>query len=333
MWVSFGIFLECCGFLFILEFLFFRGYAVNVYRILILALFIIFLSGCSGKIHKTKVFAGGVKAESKQLALGERIYMEHCYACHGKDGGGNGPAAKGLVPPPRNFKQGLFKFGRVLSGGLPTDEDLFRIVKNGLHGSAMLPWDLEEPSAMAVIQYIKTFAPKVWEGADKKLGDGVNLTKDPYGLAHKQFAIKKGRDVYHLEANCQSCHRAYVSKREFQEMNMRVNGDKMALDEIEEDFYQLKMQESEYLFDGTERLVKTLPPDFTWHSVRSAQTVEELYLRLKSGVGGTTMPSWYEVLSDEDLWAVSHYVRSLMDLKDDGKERKSFMTKLFRDNK
>lgn len=302
---------------------------MNIFGAFTLTLSFIFLSSCnSGKMREVKIFAGGVRAEPSQLALGERIYLEHCYACHGKKGDGNGPASKGLVPPPRNFTQGLFKFGWVLSGELPTDEDLYRIIKKGLHGSAMLPWDLERPALMAVIQYIKTFAPHVWEGADKKLGNQVTLTKDPYGLAHQASAIKRGRDVYHLEANCQSCHRAYVSRKEFQKMNARVNGDEIALEDIEEDFYQLKNQESEYLFSGTERLAKTLPPDFTWHSVRSAQTVEELYLRLKSGIGGTTMPSWHEVLSDHDLWAVSHYVRSLMDLKEKPEERRAFMAKL-----
>ncbi|MCY4644001.1 MAG: c-type cytochrome [Bacteriovoracales bacterium] len=292
----------------------------------VMVLLMVLLGGCdSGRFMETKIFAGGIKASSSKLNLGRRLYLEHCYACHGIDGGGNGPASKGLLPPPRNFKQGLFKFGHVMAGELPTDDDLVRILRRGLHGTAMLPWDLEKPAALAVIQYIKTFAPKVWEGEDKKLGQVMVLTKDPYGLAHKESAVRRGKEVYHLEANCQSCHRAYVSKEEFSAMNEKVNGEKIPLSDIEEDFYKLKLQESEYLYDGTERFVKTLPPDFTWHLVRSAKTVPELFLRLKAGVGGTTMPGWHETLSDEDIWAVSHYVRSLMDLKDDPKRRKAFM--------
>ena len=247
--------------------------------------------------------------------------------------GGNGPASKGLVPPPRNFKQGLFKFGHVVAGDIPTDQDLYRIIRRGLHGTAMLPWDIEKPSVMAVIQYIKTFSPQVWEGKDKKTGQVMLLSKDPYGLAHRESATERGRDVYHLEANCQSCHRAYVSKRKFQKMNKRVNGGAIDLGDIEEDFYQLKMQESEHLFHGKgERLVKTLPPDFTWHPIRTGDTVSEIFLRLKSGVGGTTMPSWHEVLSDDDIWAVSYYVRELMDMREDLPKRKAFMAELAREN-
>ena len=283
-------------------------------------------SACDSRgFRESKIFAGGIKASPAQLNLGKRLYLEHCYACHGVDGGGNGPAAKGLVPPPRNFKQGLFKFGWVMAGELPSDEDFYRILRKGLHGSAMLPWDLERPALMAIIQYLKTFAPQVWEGKDKKIGQVMTLTKDPYGLAHRASAIARGKEVYHVEANCQSCHRAYVPKREFQDMNMKLTGEKIPLNEIEKEFYQLKMQESEYIFEGTERLVKTLPPDFTWHLIRSAQTVPEMFLRLKSGVGGTTMPSWDEVLSDDDIWAVSYYVKDLMELREKPDKRKSLM--------
>ncbi len=286
--------------------------------------------GCDAdSFRETKIFAGGVKVSADQLNLGKRVYIENCFACHGMDGGGNGPASKGLVPPPRNFKQGIFKFGYVVSGGLPTDEDLYRIISKGLHGSAMLPWDLEKGSIMAAVQYIKTFAPDVWEGEDKVLGNVMKLTKDPYGLAHKESAIKRGEKVYHTEANCQSCHRAYVTYDEFSKLNQEAYGEPVARSDIDENFYNLKLQESEYVYDGPEeKVVKQLPPDFTWHKVRSAKTEPELFLRLKAGVGGTTMPSWHEVLSDEDIWAVSHYVKYLMDMRTNSADRKKLMEKL-----
>ena len=306
---------------------------MGVYRILLALfsggsgmMFLVLVAACDFQgFREGKVFAGGIKVSAKQLNLGKRFYQEHCFACHGINGEGNGPAAKGLVPPPRNFKQGLFKFGHVLAGELPTDNDLSRIISKGLHGTAMLPWDLEPPAVTAIIHYLKTFAPKVWEGADKSLGQVMTLSKDPYGLAHRQSALERGKEVYHVEANCQSCHRAYVSKREFQRMNEKINGEKFPLSDIEEEFHQLKIQESEYILSGSERVVKTLPPDFTWHPVRSGQDVAGLFLRIKAGVGGTTMPSWHEVLSDDDIWALAHYVHSLIELKEQPKKRKSFM--------
>lgn len=38
------------------------------------------------------------------LDQGKFVYMGHCAGCHGFDGGGNGPAASGMTPPPTNFK-------------------------------------------------------------------------------------------------------------------------------------------------------------------------------------------------------------------------------------
>lgn len=35
---------------------------------------------------------------------GKAIYMGNCAGCHGFDGGGNGPAATGMAPPPTNFQ-------------------------------------------------------------------------------------------------------------------------------------------------------------------------------------------------------------------------------------
>ena len=68
----------------------------------------------------------------------------------------------------------------------------------------MLQWDMSKEQVHNVIQYIKTFAPKAWEGKGKKLGEELVVSKDPYGPSHKSFAIQKGKEVYHLVAQCQS---------------------------------------------------------------------------------------------------------------------------------
>ena len=75
-----------------------------------------------------------------------------------------------------------------------------------------------------------------------------------------------------------------------------------------------------------------MPPDFTWHWVRSANTVEDIYVRLLSGVNGSGMPSWKDTITDEEIWAVSYYVKSLMELKGLSRER-SFHEKIETKNK
>ena len=125
---------------------------------LLLILTLVFFWGCKQEFVEGKHFAGGVYADAETLNLGKQVYQEYCMACHGVKGDGKGVAARGLLPPPRNLTQGLYKFGHAVDGGLPTDEDLAQIIRHGLKGSAMLPWDIGDGQLHAVIQYIKTFA-------------------------------------------------------------------------------------------------------------------------------------------------------------------------------
>jgi len=268
-----------------------------------------FISCEDHTFREGKIFAGGQYVEAKDLNKGKMIYMDYCMACHGVNGDGKGVSAKGMAVPPRDFTQGIYKFGNVLSGELLHDDDIERIIKHGLKGTAMLPWDMSKRQIYMVWNYIKTFSPDTWVGKEKKLGDKILPSKDPFGLAHKSSAIEKGKEVYHIVAQCQTCHRGYATKHELSEMNKKVNGEPLDASEFDNEMYQVKLQESEYN-------VKTLPPDFTWHHVRTGDSVEELYIRISAGVGGTAMPSWKDTISDEEIWAVAHYVNSLISLKD-----------------
>ena len=285
-------------------------------KLIVLLMMSLMFVGCEdNSFHEGKFFAGGKYVEASTLNKGKQIYAEYCMACHGVNGDGKGVAAKGLKVPPRNFQQGIYKFGHVVSGELPHDEDFFKLLHEGLNGTAMLPWDLTRGQMDAVVQYIKTFAPKAWEGKDKKLGERILPSKDPYGLAHRTTAIEKGKEVYHVQAQCWTCHRAYVPYQELQTLTKNATGDDA--DEFDPEIYKIKLQGNDYGY-------QSVPPEFTWNSVRSAQTVEDLYVRLAAGVGGTTMPSWKDTITDEEIWAVAYYVRSLMDLKDSPK-RAEFM--------
>ncbi len=281
---------------------------------LIIAALMTLVSCSESHFKEDKIFAGGVYAPAKALNDGKSVYTEYCMPCHGVNGDGKGTSAKGLAVPPRNFKLGQFKFGRVVSGELPHDEDFYLILRNGLTGTAMLPWkELSDKQMFNLVQYIKTFAPQKWEGADKKLGDVIAITKDPYGEAHKDSAIQRGKEVYHAVAQCWTCHRAYVGHEEFSQISQKINGKPVT--EFDPEMYHIKLQPNDYGYNS-------MPPEFTYDSVRSAKTVEELYVRLNAGVGGAAMPSWKGVLQDDEIWAVAHYVKSLIDLKNTPERQK-----------
>ena len=70
----------------------------------------------------------GGEIDADTLNRGMESYTLYCYACHGWHGDGNGPASFALRPPPRDFRNGLFKFAGAAEGdGLPHDVDIVHI--------------------------------------------------------------------------------------------------------------------------------------------------------------------------------------------------------------
>ena len=65
-----------------------------------------------------------------EMPLGRRVYAQRCAVCHGPDGRGNGPAAPSLIPRPRDFTLGQFKYKSTAPGQPPSDADLIAVVAN-----------------------------------------------------------------------------------------------------------------------------------------------------------------------------------------------------------
>jgi mono/diheme cytochrome c family protein len=249
---------------------------------------------------------GGALVSARTLNAGRNAYMLYCRACHGDKGDGKGPSSPGLRPPPRDFTTGNFKFAAVPAGTLPHDEDLVRIVRGGLHGTAMLGWDVPDPTLHDIIQYLKTFSPR-WK--EEQAGEAVVPTADPWASRPEQ-GVARGRLLYHGLAQCLGCHPAYASRKEIDEASRVLSGNPTL--DFRDDMYGSVLKESDY---G----VKILPPDFTraeLRSVRPGRRPEDLYRIIAAGVGGTAMPTWKGSLPEDDLWALAHYVDSLVALRD-----------------
>src|SRR5215831_9877565 len=93
------------------------------------------------------------------VTKGRQVYDANCIQCHGPEGKGDGYGAPFLVPPPRDFTAGQFKFRTTAGGQLPTDEDLFRTISRGANGTGMPPWQylLNDEDRWALVDYVKTF--------------------------------------------------------------------------------------------------------------------------------------------------------------------------------
>jgi mono/diheme cytochrome c family protein len=268
------------------------------------------LAGCKGyvsqPIREPLRLAGGRTISVAQLESGRDGYMQYCRPCHGERGDGKGPSSPGLRPPPRDFTAGLFKFAAVPGGALPHDDDLVRIARNGLHGTAMLAWDVPERRLLDIIQFVKTFSPR-WK--EEEPGDAIQATPDPWA-GRQDLGVERGRLLYHGLAQCLGCHPSYASRRAIDAASRALTGNPTV--DFRADLYGSVLKESDY---GT----KLLPPDFTrseLRSIRAGHQAEDLYRVIASGVGGTAMPSWKGSLPEEDVWALVHYVATLVDSKD-----------------
>lgn len=285
------------------------------------------------KPDDSRTFAGEVEVSGAELNRGYQSYMRYCYACHGEKGDGKGPAAYSLRPPPRDFTRGVFKFARMRSSDdYPNDEDLVRIVKGGLHGTAMLPWDIQDEELRRILQYIKAFGPlneegeqeyknSRWERIRKKTGKPYAVLEewtpeeDPWG-GKEQEAIARGKELYHLKAECVNCHPGYDTKENLYKMSVeaakRDSANFSVLKGFRDDLYHSQAKKSD------EYGVQIMPPDFTMDFVRSAHPesrIKDLYRILSFGVY-PIMPAWKGAgLTDGDIYALAHYVNSLIEMR------------------
>ncbi len=225
------------------------------------------------------------------VETGRPIYEQHCAACHGAAGDGNGPATVWLFPKPRNFKSGLFKIQSTPAGSLPTDDDLLQTITRGMAGSSMPSFSyLSERERREVVQYVKLLTAEV--GADGKRvskfeqARAAGELKPPRQVPPEPGvtveALTKGKEVY-TRLQCATCHGEHGI------------GDGPSAPTLK-DSWGLPL----------------LPRDFTIGAFRGGSEGRDLYLRIANGLAGTPMPPFDDsLLKPEDRWALVQYIQSL----------------------
>ncbi len=291
-------------------------------RALVLSLLV--ATGCEHHKFHEPVTLGAKQVDAHTLNVGWEAYTLYCRACHGDNGDGLGPASARLRPPPRDFRIATYKFTGVIDG-MPRDEDLASIIRSGLTGTAMLPWDVPDAEMMPLIQYLKTFSPagEGWRDPDVELGRRVKPAADPW--TNQDEAIARGSVIYHAKATCWSCHPAYATPQEIYAASallVKEGARPSPITQTREGVYQPEVKESlTYVHLGVKQ--RFLPPDFLFNPIRTVNTRqseteqrEALFAILGAGIPGTAMPAWYGALPEKDLWAMVYYVKSLADLRD-----------------
>ncbi len=218
-----------------------------------------------------------VANDASQSGLGKSIYESRCAPCHGLNGKGDGTTSALLNPRPRNFTTGLFKFRSTESGSIPTDDDLQITVKNGLNGTAMPDWGslLSADSIKAVVGYVKTLSPRFQNEKPRPVHVSALSASSPASIA-------SGKRVYE-KLQCGKCH----------------GTDGTGADAVAADF------KDEWNFE-TNAVNLTEPWTF-----RGGATARDIYLRFKTGVDGTPMPSYVGAASEKEMWDLANYIVSI----------------------
>ena len=217
------------------------------------------------------------RAEVEAQPRGKAVYDAHCVECHGPAGKGDGPSASYLVPRPRDFTSGKYKIRSTESGAMPTDDDLIGSVRRGLYDTAMPGWDriLPDGDIAEVVHYLKTLSPRFAAQPPAPLAIGDGLPTSPASVA-------RGRQVYD-KLQCGKCHGS----------DGRGTG---AVAATFEDDWRMPLRAAD------------LTEPWTFHG---GATSRDVYLRFRTGMTGTPMPSFADAASDVEMWDLANYVVSL----------------------
>jgi len=92
------------------------------------------------QIADAKKAKSPIPSNPATIAEGKAIFdgKGTCFTCHGMEGKGDGPAAAGLDPSPRNFVGEKPGDGKKFTGA-KTEGEMMWVLKNGSPGTAMIP--------------------------------------------------------------------------------------------------------------------------------------------------------------------------------------------------
>lgn len=284
------------------------------------------------------------------MAESAEFYRRQCLHCHGNEGGADGPTAPFLDPLPRDYRRGIFKYTPLKDKARPRREDLFNVLTQGVYSTAMpnfrrfsdaelhglvdyvqllsirgeteilIAATMESDGQMtpAMVQENYELAWSRWQGQDEKL-----ITFDGPIPPSSEAMLERGKELFNdaNRGNCMSCHGA--SGRGDGVAAWRPMKDDDGNDLVDESgnrltsaWTGLELREPAYLDDWGHPIV---PRDLTRGVFRFGNRPIDIYRRIYAGINGTPMPAIGEskdadgnpLLSDEDMWALVHYVRSL----------------------
>ena len=211
---------------------------------------------------------------------GKKLYRRFCIGCHGKYGNGEGDNAQWIDPKPRDFTEATFKCRSTPTGTLPTDEDLYNAITRGFVTTNMPSWRPLSPYQRAdLVAFVKTWSPR-W--VKEKPGTPLNIPPEtPITID----SILRGRAMFQ-KLECWKCH------------GPDGHGDGPSASTLTDDKGN---PIKPYNFSAGERFM-------------CGDTNRDLYRIFMTGLDGSPMPSFADVVKPDEAWDLVHFLRTLMPL-------------------
>jgi nitrate reductase gamma subunit len=218
------------------------------------------------------------------VLAGYPLYISQCARCHGEDGYGDGV---GMDSPtfdalPRNLvsnetQNATYHFVST-DNGIASDDDLFRVIAEGLEGSGMPAFpDLTVAQIVSLVDVLNDFRA---EGPQP--GKSITVPEAPEVT---QASVSRGAELY--ATNCASCHGATGAG----------DGDQVSYSwrETSPEVYQIINAAN--LANGELKL---------------GSSPEDIFMRITAGIpggaGGSELMMSFSGMPVEDRWAIVHYV-------------------------
>jgi mono/diheme cytochrome c family protein len=260
---------------------------------------------------------GSPEVSTAHLKHGAEIYGRYCIPCHGVTGDGNGAAAIYMIPKPRDYRPGVFKFTSTSYGSKPLREDLLRTVRRGIRGTSMPSFGLFAPEELeAVVDYVLTLTHRgELEGQlaeEAEFTESIESSRIPelVGAVLNRWSQARGQVVYPLSPMPQFTT--------------------AILEEGKKAFLTVGCAQC-HGQDGRGQMATnvgvdawgnpTKAADLTSGMLRGGTEPIDIYRHIDAGINGTPMPSFHSALQKEPqtIWNLVAYVFQVADSRRSGK--------------
>lgn len=285
-------------------------------------------------LEKLKIAAGKTQSIEDGRKVG--LYREHCAHCHGITGDGRGPTSEFLNPYPRDYRRGIFKFKSTVGLTPPTNDDLHRLLIEGIPGTAMPSFRLLKGYELAaLVEYVRYLAIRgeteralidyaldldegakgIWivgsagaQAAKEEVEVMVTDVIAPYQVTgENMIAVPEPPENWETPESIARGRELFAGTVAncIKCHGMTALGDAMVTDydDWTKEFYDVKNPdkfEEIYAHDGAALPPRTIRPrNLRMNVFRGGRRPVDLYWRLSNGIAGTPMPA-APIRSDSD---------------------------------